>query len=581
MALDGITTACIVQELNEELAGGRVNKIAQPEKDELLLTLKGISGQHRLLISANASLPLIYFTDQNKKSPATAPNFCMLLRKYIGSARILRVTQPELERVIFFEFEHLNDLGDVCRKRLAVELMGKHSNIIFLDEKDIILDSIKHVSANMSSVREVLPGRSYFIPHTQEKENPLIVTEDLFRETVCQKPLPAAKAIYSSLTGISPVMAQEICYRASIDGDLSILALREEEQLHLSHTFCRLMEDVKDGIFAPNIVYENDLPVEYGAMEYEQYREGTQSERMASMSETLRRYYEEKNAASRMRQRTSDLRHIVQTALDRNRKKLNLQEKQMGDTQKKDLYKMYGELIQTYGFGVENGSKEMLANRYDTGETIKIPLNPTLSITENAQRYFEKYRKMKRTQEALRTQLDETDAEITHLESIQNALAIAGSEADLVQIREELKQYGYIRKQESGKKQVLQEKAKPLHYLSSDGYHIYVGKNNFQNEELTFRMADGDDWWFHAKQMPGSHVIVKANHEDLPDRAFEEAAALAAYYSSGRMAPKVEVDYIQKKHVKKTPGGKPGFVIYHTNYSMAIAPDIDGLQMLP
>ncbi len=581
MAFDGITTACIVKELNDELAGGRVNKIAQPEKDELLLSVKGINGQQRLLISASASLPLIYFTGQNKQSPATAPNFCMLLRKYIGSARIIQVTQPGLERVIFFDFEHLNDLGDVCRKRLAVELMGKHSNIIFLDEKDLILDSIKHVPANMSSVREVLPGRPYFIPQTQDKENPLTVTEEFFVERVCQKPLPTAKAIYTSLTGISPVMAHETCYRASIDGDLSALALGMEEKLHLSHTFFRLMDEVKEGRFVPNIVYEKDIPVEYGALEYEQYREGTQTVRMASMSETLERYYAEKDAAARMRQRSSDLRHIVQTALDRSRRKLVLQEKQMGDTQKKDLYKMYGELIQTYGFDVETGSKSMTATRYDTGETIKIPLDETCSPAENAQRYFEKYRKMKRTQEALGKQIDETSAEITHLESIQNALAIAGSEADLAQIREELKQCGYIRKQESAKKRSSQEKAKPLHYLSSDGYHMYVGKNNFQNEELTFQMAAGDDWWFHAKQMPGSHVIVKANHDELPDRAFEEAAALAAYYSSGRMAPKVEVDYIQKKHVKKTPGGKPGFVIYHTNYSMAIKPDISNLKMLP
>ena len=257
MALDGITIANMVKELKDELEGGRMNKIAQPEPDELMLTVKGKNGQRRLLISASASLPLIYFTDKNKPSPMTAPNFCMLLRKHIGSARILKISQPGLERVIYMDFEHLNEMGDLCQKRLVVELMGKYSNIIFCDDNGNILDSIKHISVNTSSVREVLPGRTYFIPETQEKEDPFLTTEESFMERVCKKPLPVSKAIYTSLTGISPVMAQEICYRASIDGSMPMDALGEMERIHLAHTFLRMIEDIRDGVFVPNIVYRD------------------------------------------------------------------------------------------------------------------------------------------------------------------------------------------------------------------------------------------------------------------------------------------------------------------------------------
>ena len=578
MALDGITIANMVKELKDELEGGRMNKIAQPEPDELMLTVKGKNGQRRLLISASASLPLIYFTDKNKPSPMTAPNFCMLLRKHIGSARILKISQPGLERVIYMDFEHLNEMGDLCQKRLVVELMGKYSNIIFCDDNGNILDSIKHISANTSSVREVLPGRTYFIPETQEKEDPFLTTEESFIERVCKKPLPVSKAIYTSLTGISPVMAQEICYRASIDGSMPMDALGEMERIHLAHTFLRMIEDIRDGVFVPNIVYRNGEPVEFAAFTLQQYASGHTSQTFDSMSQVLEQYYAQKNIITRIRQKSADLRHVVQTALERNRKKYAIQQKQMKDTQKKDKFKVYGELINTYGYGLEPGCKSFQALNYYTNEEITIPLDDTLTPAENAKKYFDKYNKLKRTQEALTTQLEETQSDIAHLESISTALDIALSESDLSQIKEELTEYGYMKRKYAGKKKGPQSKSKPFHYISSDGYHMYVGKNNFQNEELTFKFATGNDWWFHAKKMPGSHVIVKANNEELPDRTFEEAGRLAAYYSSGRTAPKVEIDYIQKKHVKKTPGGKPGFVIYHTNYSLNIEPDIRGIQ---
>lgn len=578
MALDGITIAGLVQELDKALTGGKINKIAQPEPDELILTIKNQRTQYRLYISASASLPLIYLTDTNKPSPLTAPNFCMLLRKHIGSGKIISVTQPSLERVICFEIDHLNELGDLCRKKLMVEIMGKHSNIIFCDDQLKIIDSIKHVPAHVSSVREVLPGRMYFIPETQEKKNPKEATMDEFTESISGKPMAVAKAISASYTGISYGMAEEIAYRASIDGGQPVDALSDVEKQHLAGTFLRLMDDINLGQFQPNIVFNDGEPIDFSSVSMMRYANYTE-ESFESISKVLEQYYAQKNVITRIRQKSTDLRKIVQTALERNVKKYDLQLKQMADTEKKEKYRIYGELINTYGYSVPAGEKSFEALNYYTNEIITIPLDPTMSTTDNAKKYFEKYNKLKRTAEALEKYLEETKSNIEHLESISTALDIALKEEDLVQVKEELIQYGYMKRKNTGGKKA-KITSKPFHYVSSDGYDMYVGKNNYQNEELTFHFANGDDWWFHAKGQPGSHVIVKCKGEEMPDRTFEEAGKLAAYYSKGRQAPKVEIDYIQKKHVKKPNGAKPGFVVYYTNYSLLIDPDISQIKLL-
>lgn len=578
MAFDGITIANIVHDLNQTILGGKINKIAQPENDELILTIKNNRTQYRLFLSASASLPLIYLTGNNKPGPLTAPNFCMLLRKHIGSGKIISITQPGMERVIRFEIEHLNEMGDLCTKYLIVEIMGKHSNIIFTNDNEQIIDSIKHVSAHMSSVREVLPGRPYFIPATQAKADPFELTADILCEQILNKPAPTAKAIYTSVTGISPLIAEEICYRAGIDGGVPTDGLSSLEKLHLAHTFLRIMDDIRQGMFEPNIVYKGKEPVEFASLKLTQYQDLSVTE-FSSISELLETYYAEKNIVTKIRQKSVDLRKIVQTSLERNVKKYQLQQKQMKDTEKKDKYRIWGELINTYGYGLEPGIKSFEALNYYTNETVNIPLDPTLTPQENAKKYFDKYSKLKRTADALEKLLQETDSEIRHLESIAASLDIAVSEDDLIQIKEELTEYGYIRrKYTSGKK--VKITSKPFHYISSDGFHIYVGKNNYQNEELSFKFASGNDWWFHAKGQPGSHVIVKTNGEELPDRTFEEAGRLAAYYSKGRQAPKVEIDYTLKKNLRKPTGGKPGFVVYYTNYSLLIEPDITGIQQL-
>lgn len=584
MAFDGVVISNIVHELNNSLLGGRINKISQPEKDELILTIKGEAKEpYRLLISADAGLPLVYLTKNNKPNPLTAPNFCMLLRKHLNNAKILSITQPGFERIIHIKLEHLDEMGDLREKFLIIELMGKHSNIIFCDENMKIIDSIKRINQFISSVREVLPGRDYFIPITAEKYNPLEIDCETFQEKVLTKPMPVYQAIYQGLTGISPLLANELCYRASIEPELTPDQLNEAARLHLFGTLERFMEDIQRGSFTPNIVSAAGIPVEFSSVELKSYQSYDVIP-YASVSAMLESYYAAKSSTTRIRQKSADLRKIVSNSIDRASKKYDLQLKQLKDTEKKEKYKVYGELITAYGYDLEPGAKLLKALNYYNNEEITIPLDPLLTPLENAKHYFEKYSKLKRTYDALTKLIEETKDELVHLDSIRTALDIATEEDDLTQIKRELTDYGYIKKKGrmdgNSKAKKTQVKLKPLHYLSSDGFHIYVGKNNFQNDELTFQIADGGDWWFHVKKAAGSHVIVKSEGKELPDRTFEEAARLAAYYSSMRDSEKVEIDYTLRKNVKKPSGGKPGFVVYYTNYSMVTSTDIRDITLV-
>jgi predicted ribosome quality control (RQC) complex YloA/Tae2 family protein len=638
MAFDGVTIANMIHECKEQLLGGRLSKIAQPETDELLLTIKTQRGQARLLLSANASLPLFYLTPDNKPSPATAPNFCMLLRKHIQNGRIVDIAQVGLERIVRFTIEHMDELGDLRLKVLILEIMGKHSNIIFCNEEGLILDSIKHISGLVSSKREVLPGKDYMFPPTMDKHDLLATNSEECRILLSEKSMPIYKAIYTCYAGLSPILSQEICYEARVDADLPATALTEGQYTDIYTALSRLSSRITGKDFTPQIAYTNIAvnswkavefiaspqksvdfaaspqkpvdfsanswkPVDFAAVPLTMYS-GAEDKLVpyTSMSDLLRDFYAQKSALTHIRQKSSDLRRVVQSALERNIKKYDLQQKQLQDTEDRDKYRIYGELLHTYGYQCPPNAKNITVPNYITGEDLNIPLDPTLSPAENAARYFDKYNKMKRTSEALKSLTVTVLEEISHLESISNSLDIAATEADLAPIKAELIESGYLHKskkdikpgqkvQKTGKKGQAAGKngnpgkaakiGAPLQYLSSDGYSIYVGKNNYQNDDITFRLADGGDWWFHAKGQPGSHVVLKTGgNKDIPDRAFEEAASLAAYYSTGRGSSKVEIDYIQKKHVKKPVGAKPGFVVYYTNYSLLANSDISGLILM-
>ena len=575
MSFDGSTIHELAYELNNELSGCKINKIAQPENEELLLTIKGNGKTNRLLISSNASLPLIYLTNTKKESPLSAPNFCMVLRKYLNNGTIKSISQIDFERVIKIEIEHLNELKDLSTKYLYIEIMGKHSNIIFTNSEKVIIDSIKHISYAISSVREVLPGKEYFIPKQENKISPLSVTKSEFME-ILSKPTTVSKAIYKSFTGISPFIAIGIADNANIDADYSTDALSSEMKDSLYVRFEEYISDISCNRYNPNIILENGIPKDFAPVILKSFDNIVEFDNMSSLLES---YYSERNRITNIRQRSSDIRKIVQIHIERAAKKLDIQKKQLDDTNNMDKFKLYGELLMTYGQNLPSGEKEITVNNYYTNEDVTIRLDKDLTGIENAKKFYNKYNKYKRTKDALIPQIEQTKASLEHLKAIDASIMLCENEADLKGVKDELIQYGYIKKSGRGKKK--QVKSKPLHFVTEDGYHIYVGKNNLQNDELTFNFAKGNDWWFHSKKIHGSHVIVKVkDNEELPDHIFEIAANVAAYYSSARESNKVEIDYVQKKEVKKPSGAVPGYVIYYTNYSMIATPSLDGVQIV-
>ena len=574
MAFDGFVLAAVREQLKSTIVGGTVSKIAMPEKDELLITIRNNSNNYRLLISAGASLPLIYLSEENKISPLSAPAFCMLLRKYLSSSKIINVSQIGFDRIILIEFEHFNELGDVSKKTLVFELMGKYSNIIFLNENGIIIDSIKRVPLSVSSLREVLPGRVYKFPVELNKVQPDSVDTAQFVSILKSTSTEVYKAIYSNVAGISPLIAQELCYRSGVpfDDNTELLSDSDIESIyfHLNH----FVKKCTDNKFNPTIVYRNDIPIEFAAFSLKQYcsPEYTESS-FISISMLLEEYYSTKEFQTRITQKTSDIRKTVVMLLERATKKYDLQRKQIKDCETKDKYKVYGDLLNTYGYSLKGGDKSFSCeNYYDDNKTIDIPLDPNKTGIENAKKYYDKYSKLRRTEIALDAELRKTEKTIDHLSCILQSINNSVSDHDINQILAELYDYGYISDKHHIKRQTI--KSEPIHIISSDGYDIYIGKNNYQNEEVTFKIASSNDLWFHAKKVPGSHVIVKCNRsvEDIPDRVFKEAASLAAYYSQNRDNPKVEVDYTVRRNLKKTPGGPPGYVIYNTNYSMIVKP---------
>lgn len=583
MAFDGIVISNLINEFKSTILNGNISKIAQPEKDELLLTIKNNKNAYRLLLSANASLPLCYLTSDNKPSPMNAPTFCMVLRKHLANARIIDITQPDFERIIDFKVEHLNELADLCTKHLIIELMGKHSNIIFTDDNGVIIDSIKHVSAMVSSVREVLPGRHYYIPNSNEKLNPLTTDADTFISRVFSKDMPVYKALYTNITGLSPLLSNEICHRSGLFPDTNTCQLNIDEKTHIYNVFNYLFDDIASGKYCPNIVLKDTEPIEYSSISLSIYQD-YDVKSFNSISDLIMDYYAAKSISTRIKQKSYTLRKTVSNSIERASKKYDLQLKQLKDTEKKDKYKLYGELIMAYAYEINQGDKEYTALNYYDNSSIRIPLDEQLTATENANKYFEKYNKLKRTLSALSKQITETKEELTYLESVWSSLELAISESDLNSIKKELAMSGYIKNSKQDDKKNKQAKnspgSKPYHYISRDGYDIYVGRNNFQNDELTFKLADGGDWWFHVKGSAGSHVIVKSKGEDIPDSVFEDAGALAAYYSKENGSKKVEIDYTLKKNVKKPNNGKPGFVVYYTNYSLVAVPDISKLILL-
>ncbi|MCL2202773.1 MAG: NFACT family protein [Defluviitaleaceae bacterium] len=567
MPLDGATLSGVVHELERALIGGRVDKISQPEPDEIVLSIRSGGANYKLLLTANASAPRVHFTAQSKASPLTAPLFCMVLRKHLSGGRVLAIQQPEFERIVALAIESRNEMGDMTRKNLLIEIMGKHSNIILTDGNDKVLDAIKHVPPSLSAVRTILPGAKYVAPPCRGKSNPLAAT---------LTPLPDTTetiqgSLFARYNGVSPLLAGEICALAQVHPDTPLSHVTPEEMKKLTEAFSALFARVRAGDFSPRIYYdETGKGVDIAPWPFLSYAH-LRAEPYGSASEMLENFYLRRDAAYRLKQKTTDLRKVLSTLLERHQKKALTHEKSLADTQNRDRLRIMGELLTAYLHKIERGAESFAAeNFYESNATVEIPLEPTLTPAENAQRYFRQYNKQKRAHIALEGQIAQNTADIAYLESVRTALDTASGEEDMAEIRTELAQQGFIKK--IPHKKTKQRPSKPLHYTSSDGFDIYVGKNNTQNDQLTLRTAHTTDLWFHTKDIPGSHVILITRGAEPPEGTIREAANLAAYHSRGRASSNVPVDYTPRKNVRKPAGAKPGYVIYDHHKTLYITP---------
>lgn len=585
MALDGFVISNIINELNENLIGGKIDKVYQPEKDEIILQIRNKGRQHKLLLTANASNPRIHFTNISKENPITAPLFCMVLRKYLVSGKIIKIFQPEFERIVKIEIESINELGDYSIKTLVFEIMGKHSNIILIDDKNNILESIKHISHDKSSVREVLPNRLYSYPPSKNKKNPLNIDKNQFFDIISNQNSNIQKAIYENFNGISPILASEICNMASIEPDLNIKDISNQKLNLLFEKFFNVFQISKNNMFKPQLIFKNNNSVlEFTSFDFSIF-ENLEKKYFESISNLLEYFYKNKDLEYRLNQKTQDLKKLIIQNIERCVKKKNIQTKTLKDIKDRDKLKLYGELITSNIYNIKKGmTKVVLENFYSENfEKIEIMLDSNLAPAENAQKYFKKYNKEKRTFIALKEQIKQNDEELKYLESVLNSVKNCLDEQDIKQIREELTQQGFLKKQKNNKKDKLKQnkKAKPFHFVSSDGFDIYVGKNNIQNDELTLKFAKPNDMWLHTKDIPGSHVIIVSNNKEISNIALNEGANLAAFYSKAASSSLVPVDYTLKKFVKKPSGAKPGMVIYETNKTAYVTPNkeiIEGLK---
>ncbi len=570
MALDGITLACLVHELKEKLLGAKINKIYQPEKDELIIATRN----ERLLLCANSSHPRIHFTAQTKENPMTAPLFCMVLRKHLSGGKILDVKQPGFERIVEIYVESINEMGDMSCKKLIIEIMGKHSNIILtLAEDNQILDSIKHISFDKSSVRQVLPGLIYSYPPNQDKLNPLEVGKEEFLALF--KPganKDAQGAIYKSLSGISPVAAAELCTRANISPEISLEEISSQNILSIYNEFSKAFDLVRKNAFSCEAYYDKGKPMDFSCIPMTML-EHLEKRSFSNPSELLEFFYGEKDIVLRHSQKTYDLKKIVETNITRCVKKKELQERSLKDIKNRDQLKIKGELLTANIYELSKGMTTFTTQNYyeESLPDITISLDPNLTPAENAQSYFKRYNKQKRTAEALKDQVTQNNEELLYFEGLLNSISACTEEAEIEEIKEELAGLGYIKKRKKVKGQKI-KKSKPLKFISADGFEIYVGKNNAQNDELTLKFARPNDIWLHTKDIPGSHVIIRCENKEVPTSTLTEAANLAALYSKAKNGSLVPVDYTEKRNVKKPNGAKPGFVIYENNKTAYITP---------
>ncbi len=578
MAFDGLVVRALAQELNEKLNGARLDKVYQPESDELLLLFHSPQGAYKVTLSANASIPRIALTEKTKENPMVAPMFCMLLRKHLTSAHLLAVRQPGLERMLQFDFESRNELGDRVTKTLIIEVMGRHSNIILVDEAGRVADSIKRIDFSVSSKRQILPGLPYEMPPAQDKADPLACSMEDFLEVLASvgETERLDKAILARFQGISPLIAREIAFRATGETDTTCEDFSYARRLDVATAMHQMFSAIHAGTFAPCYLSDNETGklMEFSAIPITQYGDAAFVHPEESMGFLVNRFYFERDKKERMTRRSADLAKIVSNHIERAAKKLERLLSELSDTEQKEQWKEYGELITANIYQIEKGMENIRVQNYfdETLPMVVIPLDSTLSPSANAQRYYKKYNKAKIAAIEVSKQIELTKEELAYLETVEETLSRAETTADLGQISDELAGQGYIRRHQDAKRK-KEQPASPVKLKTDDGFLLYAGKNNRQNDYLTCKLAQNKDLWFHTKNIPGSHVVLKYE-QDRPftDEAITQAASLAAFLSKAKDSDNVPVDYTEIKNVKKPAGAKPGFVIYTTNQTAYVTP---------
>lgn len=576
MALDGAFLACLRRELTDALPDARVDKIYQPEREELIIALRYRGGAERLYLSAQAASPRVHFTKETPENPAQPPMFCMLLRKRLTGGRLASIRQEGLERALYFDFDCISELGDPVRLTLAAEMMGRHSNIILIGPDGIIIDAIKRIYPDMSSVRPILPGMRYEAPPAPAGRFDLSrhTPEELTAAVKGGKDEPLSKALLSLSQGLSPLSCREIAYRACGGRDPQVSELTAAEWGKLTDCI-RRTQDAANGNGVPYLLTKPDgTPLEYSFQPIIQYGLDARGQEADSFSALLDKFYARRAAADRIRVHSHDLLRVLTNTAERVTRKLANQRQELAAAADRDTLRLYGDLINANMHLITQGAdKAEVVNYFDENcAPITIPLDPALSPAANARRYYKLYRKAQTAEEMLTDRITAGEAELTYIDTVFDALSRATNLRELEELRTELEEQGYLRRQKNAPKKKAAP-LKPLTFRSDDGFIILVGRNNLENDRLTLRTAKGSDIWLHTKNIAGSHVIVVCEGRTPPDRTLEQAAILAATHSKAADSAQVPVDYAPARYVKKPAGAKPGMVIYTDNRTAYVNPD--------
>ncbi len=569
MAFDGFVTHGIVTELCDKIIGGKIDKIHQPEKDEIILAVRTREGLFRVLLSAANSNPRIHLTEISRQNPITAPLFCMLMRKHLSGGKIIAITQAGFDRVVKIDIECYNEMGDLTQKSLIIEIMGRHSNIILTQNDNKIIDSIKHIDFTTSAVRQVLPALIYELPPKQNKTNPCDADEVLLAQKLAQASTdtPPDKLLLSEFVGMSPLLAREIVFRNTDSTGIDDFA----------HKTIQFINDFLANPFGGQVVLDIDTekPIAFSCVQLTQYNGLSKFKNYRSLSQAVESFFATRDAHDRLTQKSAGTVKLINNNIERCQKKIALHTESIRKAQNRDKYKIFGDLLTANLYKIEANQECIEVENYysEDLEKIEIPLKPELSPSKNAQRYYKLYTKAKATEEHASEQLKNAETELEYLETVLDAVSRATEYSDISEIREELAEQGYI-PQNGSKKKKKEKKSAPIEFLSSDGYTILVGRNNRQNDELTIKSAFSTDMWLHTKNIPGSHVLIRTNGiGEVPDNTLVEAATIAAYFSKAKCGTGIPVDYTLIKNIRKPNGSKPGFVIYETNYTVYVTPD--------